>query len=152
MSRPSRLLIIDDSPAEIDLWHSALLALQWNAVITEALSGRHGLDLLQQQIHREDAPDIVLLDYSIRGESCLATLRRIRLIAFYAQLPVIILADTAIPEPMRREFHAFGVLTMLVKPTTFAGFSRQIDILRTSLEGIGCITGSGSWVASRPWE
>jgi CheY-like chemotaxis protein len=152
MSRPSHLLFINDSPAEIDLWHAALHALQWNAVIDEALSGRRAIDILQRFIHSQEAPDIVLLDYGMRGASCLSMLRSIRSIAYYAQVPIIIISECSIPEPIKRECQNYGVMTILAKPKDFAGFSSQIDILRTTLEDHGCISCSGSWVASQKWE
>jgi DNA-binding response OmpR family regulator len=149
MSRPSRLLFINGSPAEIDLWDAALHARQWNAVIEEAMSGHRAMDLMQRRIHRDDAPDIVLLEYGMRGTSCLNILQSIRAMAYYANVPIYILSDLRIPEPIRREFQNYGVMTILAKPTDFAGFSKQIDILRTTLEDYGCISSSGSWVASQ---
>jgi DNA-binding response OmpR family regulator len=149
MSRPSRLLFINGSPAEIDLWDAALHAHQWNAVIEEAMSGHRAMDMMQQRIHQQDAPDIVLLEYAMRGTSCLNILRSIRAIAYYANLPIIILSDIRIPDPIRREFHHYGVMEILAKPTDFAGFTAQIDILRTTLADYGCISTSGSWVASQ---
>jgi len=149
MSRPSRLLFIIGSPAEIDLWDAALHAHQWNAVIEEAMSAWRALDLMQRRINHQDAPDIVLLEYGMHGTPCLNLLRSIRAMAYYANVPIIILSDLRIPDPVRRECQNFGVMEILAKPTDFAGFTRQIDILRTTLEDSGCISSSGSWVASQ---
>jgi DNA-binding response OmpR family regulator len=149
MSRQSRLLFINGSPAEIDLWDAALHAHQWNAVIEEAMSAHRALDLMQRRIHSQDAPDIVVLEYGMRGTSCINILRSIRAMAYYVNVPIFILTELRIPDPVRREFKDYGVMTILEKQTDFAGFTRQIDILRTTLEDDGCISASGSWVASQ---
>jgi DNA-binding response OmpR family regulator/DNA-binding CsgD family transcriptional regulator len=108
LSPRHRVLVIDDTPANVSLLLDALTDAKYDVSIAE--SGRSALSLLEHT-----TPDLVLLDLIMPGMDGVATCRKIRERADCADLPILFM--TAIDEPQQklRAFEA-GALDYITKP------------------------------------
>ncbi len=108
-SAPSaRVLIVDDTPANLSLLLDALTEAGHEILVAE--SGRSALALLEHT-----TPDLVLLDLVMPGMDGVATCRRIKAIEACRDVPVLFM--TAVEEPAQK-LRAFevGALDYITKP------------------------------------
>jgi DNA-binding NarL/FixJ family response regulator len=104
----SRILVVDDTPANLSLLIDALTDARHEVLVAE--SGRSALALLEHT-----TPDLILLDLVMPGMDGLATCERIKRRAECADLPILFM--TAVDEPAQklRAFEA-GALDYITKP------------------------------------
>ena len=108
MRTRSRILVVDDTPANLSLLLDALTDAGHEILVAE--SGRSALSLLEHT-----TPDLVLMDLVMPGMDGVATCRRMKERAECAAIPVLFM--TAIDEPAQklRAFEA-GALDYITKP------------------------------------
>ncbi|HWA86429.1 MAG TPA: response regulator, partial [Opitutus sp.] len=104
----SRILVVDDTPANLSLLIDALTEAQHEVLVAE--NGRSALALLEHT-----TPDLILLDLVMPGLDGVGTCARIRQRAECAHLPILFM--TAVDEPAQklRAFEA-GALDYITKP------------------------------------
>jgi DNA-binding NarL/FixJ family response regulator len=104
----SRILVVDDTPANLSLLLDALTEAGYEILVAE--SGRSALSLLEHT-----TPDLVLLDFIMPGMDGLATCRQLKTRPECRDLPVLFM--TAVDEPGQklRAFEA-GALDYITKP------------------------------------
>jgi CheY-like chemotaxis protein len=146
MSRPSRLLILDDNHSDRDLFREAIHDTGWNALIEEASSGRQAISLLQRHAVMGTLPDLLLMDFRYHSEQCLDILTGIRAIPACAGMPIVVFSGALPPEPNRRECYALGVLKVLVKAETYGDLIAMIRVLKRIFSATGDMTPGGSWI------
>ena len=105
MTLPPDLLIVDDTPQNIDVLSECLAGLQ--ARIRVATTGEKALELAQRQ-----PPDLILLDVMMPGIDGFETLRRIRA---QSQVPVILVTARVADADKLRGFQN-GADDYLTKP------------------------------------
>lgn len=103
-----RVLVVDDTPANLSLLLDALSEVGYELLVAE--SGRSALSLLEHT-----TPDLVLMDLVMPGMDGIATCRRMKERAECRDVPVLFM--TAIEEPGQklRAFDA-GALDYITKP------------------------------------
>lgn len=131
-SAKARILVVDDTPANLSLLLDALSEAGYEILVAE--SGRSALALLDHT-----TPDLVLLDLVMPGMDGVATCKKIKGRAECRDLPVLFM--TAVDEPAEkiRAFEA-GALDYITKPAyppevlARVAAHLQIRALRRSLE------------------
>lgn len=105
---PSRILVVDDTPANLSLLIDALTEARHEVLVAE--SGRSALALLEHT-----TPDLILLDLVMPGMDGIATCERIKRRPECADIPILFM--TAVDEPAQklRAFEA-GALDYITKP------------------------------------
>lgn len=106
--QPARVLVVDDTPANLSLLLDALSEVGYELLVAE--NGRSALSLLDHT-----TPDLVLMDLVMPGMDGVATCRRMKERPECRDVPVIFM--TAVDEPAQklRAFEA-GALDYITKP------------------------------------
>jgi DNA-binding NarL/FixJ family response regulator len=106
--RAVRVLVVDDTPANLSLLLDALSEVGYELLVAE--NGRSALSLLEHT-----TPDLVLMDLVMPGMDGVATCRRLKERPECKEVPVIFM--TAVEEPAQklRAFEA-GALDYITKP------------------------------------
>jgi DNA-binding response OmpR family regulator/DNA-binding CsgD family transcriptional regulator len=128
----ARILVVDDTPANLSLLLDALTDANHEVLIAE--SGRSALTLLEHT-----TPDLVLLDMVMPGMDGVATCRRIRAKPSGAEIPILFMTAVDEPEHKLRAFDAgaFDYITKPVYPPEVLArvtTHLQLRALRKSLE------------------
>lgn len=105
---PARILIVDDTPANLALLVDALQAAGHRPIV--ATSGEMALDRLAQS-----PPDLVLLDMRMPGMDGLEVCRRMQADSCWREIPVIFMTAVEEPEQKVAAFHA-GAVDYVTKP------------------------------------
>ncbi len=110
MSRPApgRILVVDDTPANLSLLLDALTEAGHEILVAEG--GRSALSLLEHT-----TPDLVLLDLVMPGMDGVATCRRIKERPACRDVPVLFMTAIDEPDQKLRAFDA-GALDYITKP------------------------------------
>jgi CheY-like chemotaxis protein len=146
MTRPSRIMIVDDNEADRWLFREAFGDVGWPVQLEELASGQGALEVLQRHYQRGSPPDIILLDYLFRTDNCLPILAAIRALPGYELQPIIIFSSAMPPEAMQQACQAHGVLRIWEKPNDYTGIVRLVKTLRNILCVKGDISSGGSWI------
>lgn len=131
MNPAGRILVVDDTPANLSLLLDALTEAHHEILVAE--SGRSALSLLEHT-----TPDLVLMDLIMPGLDGVATCRQLKTRPECRDVPVIFM--TAIEEPAQklRAFEA-GAVDYITKPVyppevlARVAAHRQIRLLQKSL-------------------
>lgn len=110
MSRPppSRILVVDDIPANLSLLLDALTETGHEILVAEG--GRSALSLLEHT-----TPDLVLLDFMMPGLDGIATCQRLKARPHCRDVPVLFMTAIDEPEQKLRAFQA-GAVDYITKP------------------------------------
>ena len=143
MQRPTRMMIVDDNAGDRHLLREALAEAGWAAEITEAPSGIAAIALLQRLSLQGLPPDLILLDYVLREDSCEVVIERIRALSEYENCPIIVMTS-ALPPPGNQEHcFALGVLRIVIKPCDFPAIIVLMAKLKKIFAGKTQRSGSG---------
>jgi DNA-binding response OmpR family regulator/DNA-binding CsgD family transcriptional regulator len=108
MSSPAKILVVDDTPANLALVLDALGAAGHELLVAE--SGRSALSLLGHNV-----PDLILLDVVMPGIDGFATCERIKARPECRDVPVLFMTALDEPEQKVRAFEA-GAVDYITKP------------------------------------
>lgn len=109
MKRPSaRILVVDDTPANLSLLLDALTDAGYEILVAEG--GRSALSLLAHT-----TPDLILLDLVMPGLDGVATCKKLKERAECRDVPVLFMTAIDEPEQKLRAFEA-GALDYITKP------------------------------------
>jgi CheY-like chemotaxis protein len=142
------MMIVDDNRGDRELWHLGLEQIGWNADLIEASSASQAIDILKRQALQDEAPDILILDFRILGQTCVPLLDDLRAMKHYAHLPIIVMSGSKLIGAERDLCLQRGVVKVLVKPDTMRALERFLQSLKTILEGHGDISRGGSWIGA----
>jgi CheY-like chemotaxis protein len=131
MTRPIRVLLVEDNPGDADLIQDTLEASSSQLSITVVVDGADAADyLLRKGAHtRAETPDLILLDLNLPkldGRQVLAELRRHERLR---PIPVIVLTSSDAENDIVRSYAA-GASCYVTKPVELAAFQavvRAID-------------------------
>lgn len=117
-TRPPRVLVIEDTPLNLELAIDLLEAAGYVAI--GATSAEAGLDLA-----RIERPDLILMDLSLPRMDGLAATRALKADPTTRDIPVVALSARAMPED-REQALAAGCAGYLTKPIDTRAFGPRI--------------------------
>lgn len=135
MTARRTLLIVDDSPDDVELAAMAFDEADVRARVVAVTDGREALDyLLAEGRYRGqntlELPDVVLLDLNLPGVDGLEVLRRIRAHQRTRLLPVVVLTSSGDSQDVAAAY-ALGANSYVQKPVDFDQFVRAASRLGT---------------------
>jgi len=117
------ILIVDDSPTDIELTTIALLATGREIHVSSALDGESALAMLKDELK---VPDLVLLDLKMPGMDGIEVLHKIRAENRLKEIPVVVVTSSSL-ESDRAKAIAAGANYYLQKPLALEQFSRNLE-------------------------
>ncbi len=126
------ILLVEDSPADIQITRRALRESAVPVDLIVVRDGQEAVDYLRRQgPYAADAawrvPDLILLDLNLPRLTGHEVLRHIRATPHLGAVPVVVLTTSSNPEDVR-DVYAAGANTYIEKPQDFARF---VEVLRT---------------------
>jgi CheY-like chemotaxis protein len=149
MSRPSRILLLDDSPSMLVLMRDAIHQAGWKAHINEGALGIQVLNTLRRNHLAGTPPDLVLMSCSLAVDTCVETLRIIRSYPGCRFQPIIILASIMPSSSIIDSCNSFHALVVLQKPDEPAGCVSMVRRVMSHFTSKGDLTPAGSWISGR---
>jgi len=125
MTRELKILLIEDDTIELMKLNRAMLSLNMNHKVTEAINGEEALDLL---LNEKYYPDIILLDLNmpkINGIEFLEILKNNESIKF---IPTIILTTSSNEKDLLACFN-LGISGYILKPLKYDEYIEKINLL-----------------------
>jgi len=129
MSGPGRILLVEDSPQDVEL---TLGALEQHKLANEVIvvnDGEQALDYLYRRgsfkLRSEGAPVVVLLDIKLPKVDGLEVLQRMRSDEAMKRIPVVMLTSSREEQDIVRSYN-LGVNAYVVKPVDFHDFVNAI--------------------------
>ena len=117
------ILIIDDSPTDIELTTIALEATGREINVRSATDGRSALTMLREEL---EVPALVLLDLKMPCMSGIEVLREIRADHRIRELPVVVVTSSAL-ESDKTEAIAAGASDYIQKPLALDQFGKCLE-------------------------
>ena len=128
LSRP--ILLIEDSPMDIDLTQRAFQARNLSNPLILARDGQEALDYLDNWKEGDPFPLVVLLDLKLPKVHGLDVLRAIKKNSIFKKQPVVVLTSSAEDSDINIAYE-LGANSYIVKPVDFEKFKEiasQIEI------------------------
>ena len=119
------ILIIDDSPTDIELTIMALEATGQEISVHTATDGKSALAMLSSG---HELPAFILLDMKMPGMSGVEVIRKIRAGDRLRDIPVVVVTSTSL-ESDRAEAIASGASDYMQKPLALAQFSKALEAI-----------------------
>jgi CheY-like chemotaxis protein len=148
MSSRSRIMVVDESPQQIQLITESFTRADWLVDVDGFPPGKPAIDALCRQ-HRSEVPvDLVLLSCTNGSESCIETLRIIRNYPGFGHQAIIVLKPRDQPDDLNQTCHRLGVLKCLEWPTDISAQVLLIMEIKSHFSPDGALMPHGSWVNS----
>jgi CheY-like chemotaxis protein len=127
MSRPVRILVVEDNPADALLVEEALKEGRHTYDLHVAQDGVAALDYLRRegQFSSVKTPDLVLLDLNLPRMDGRALLEKVKRDPDLHEIPIIVLTTSSDQADIARAYHLHANC-YLVKPLDFEGFWRTV--------------------------
>ncbi|MEZ5940542.1 MAG: response regulator [Planctomycetaceae bacterium] len=131
IGRPMEILLVEDSLMAAKLAAQAVRFQQFDHRLTWISDGQEAMEFLAQEgrFSRAPAPDLILLDLILPGQSGIDILTGIRKSSNLAKIPVIIMTGEARSE-QDHVLDTLGVEAYLTKPFQAAEFETVVKQLR----------------------
>lgn len=120
---PVRVLLVEDSSADVEL---ARLALERGRIPTEISTAANGAEALEALHGAEAPPDLVLLDLKMPTMSGHEFLEAINGVPVLASLPVVIVTTSDLDSDRERA-HALGAHAYITKDSNFVLFQEMLE-------------------------
>ena len=119
------ILIVDDSPTDIELTTIALEAMGNEIDFLSAHDGKSALSMLR---NGPGLPALILLDLKMPGMGGIEVLREIRADTRIRGIPVVVVTSSALDSD-RAEAIAAGASGYMQKPLALAQFSKDLEAI-----------------------
>ena len=129
MAKPSKILLVEDDPHDVELTLSALTENHLTNEIVVARDGAEALDYLYRrgsyQLREVGNPAVILLDLKLPKVDGLEVLRRMRSDERTKLLPVVILTSSREQQDLVNGY-GYGANSYIRKPVDFAQFVEAV--------------------------
>jgi len=129
MSTPIHILLVEDSPADVELTLRAFKRRKLSNPVAVARDGEEALDY----IHRRGAfgagapvPGLILLDLRLPKIDGLEVLRQLKAHPVYRNIPVVVLTTSGEDRDVARSYE-LGAASYIVKPVEFEKFQEVVE-------------------------
>ena len=126
------ILLVEDSPNDVELTLKALASYNLANEVAVARDGEEALDYLYRRGPHAERPNgnpaVILLDLKLPKVSGIEVLRQIRFDDHLKQIPVVVLTSSQ-EESDRTESYKLGVNAYVVKPIDFHKFIDAVKIV-----------------------
>jgi CheY-like chemotaxis protein len=155
MAEPSKILLVEDDPHDVELTLSALTENHLTNEIVVARDGAEALDYLYRRGHFQSReagnPAVILLDLKLPKVDGLEVLKRIKTDPDLKTVPVVMLTSSREEQDLVESYNS-GSNAYVVKPVGFRDFVeavREVGLFWTVInqlppEGLGQTPGSSS--------
>ncbi len=137
MAKPSKILLVEDDPHDVELTLSALTENHLTNEIVVARDGAEALDYLYRrgayQSREEGNPEVILLDLKLPKVDGLDVLKRIKADPDLKTVPVVMLTSSREEKDLVESYNS-GSNAYVVKPVRFGDFLeavRQVGLFWT---------------------
>ena len=148
MPRRSRIMIVDESPQQIQLISKAFTRAGWLVEVDGVAPGKPAIDALYRQYQDQLPADLVMLSCTDRGESCINTLRIIRNYPSFNHQAILVLTPRDRPEDFIHTCQRLGVLKCLEWPDDISAQVLLVMEIKSHFSDGGTLTPRGSWTNS----
>ncbi len=126
------ILLVEDNPADVKITQRALKESGLSVELIVVRDGQEAVEYLTRQgAHADDPawrrPDLILLDMNLPRLDGRDVLLKLRSLADYRIVPVVVLTTSRRPQDIERMYSS-GANTYIEKP---ADFPRFVQVLRT---------------------
>ena len=129
MAELRRILLVEDSPHDVELILTALAEHHFANEVVVARDGEEALDYLYRRgqfaQHREGTPAVVLLDLKLPKVDGLQVLAQIKADPTLKAIPVVMLTSSREEQDLVKSYN-LGVNSYVVKPVDFHEFVEAI--------------------------
>ncbi len=129
MEEVKRILLVEDSPLDVELTLAALADNHLDSEVAIAHDGEEALDYLYRRgtyQHRGSGnPAVVMLDLKLPKVNGLEVLAQLKADAELKKIPVVMLTSSREEQDLVESYH-LGVNAYVVKPVDFQEFTRAI--------------------------
>ncbi|MFO0956945.1 MAG: response regulator [Isosphaeraceae bacterium] len=130
MSRPFRILLVEDSDTDVQIIARALRESGFDHLLTVASNGLTALDQLRTGNGFTDLlPDLILLDLNLPGVDGHEVLGRIKSDPGLKAIPLVVLSTTRREHEVWQSYQA-GANTFIQKPADFDSYRELAHALR----------------------
>lgn len=119
----NEILLVEDSPRDIELFRLALSESDLDGVLRTAPSGEKALEILE-----EESMDIIILDINLPGKQGLEILEELRSKTSSRATPVLIFSSSDDPDEIR-ESYELGANAYIVKRMDFGETVELVEAL-----------------------
>lgn len=143
LSRPVRVLLVEDHPADIDLTRKAFSALKTANTLHVVLDGVEAMQFLKQEgrFTSAERPDLVLLDLNMPRKDGREVLREMQADPNLCAIPVVILTTSSAQNDVDGAYR-LGANGYIVKPVAFNEFTAIIRILEAYWFNVSILPGT----------
>jgi two-component system, chemotaxis family, response regulator Rcp1 len=143
MTRPARVLLVEDNEADVRLTREALRDAGDAIRLSSVTDGEHALAYLRREAGYEEAlrPDLVLLDLNLPRKNGLEVLEEMRADPDLACVPVIVLTTSSAEHDVVA-CYSRGANCFVVKPLELDEFMDLIGAIRTFWLGVARLPSS----------
>ncbi len=121
-----KILVVDDSPEDIEITRIALTEMDHAAKVEAMPDGKTALEYLRSNVR--DLPTMILLDLKMPGISGIDVLRQMRDDGHLKSIPVIVVTSSSLEEDERDAYKA-GADGFLHKAFNMDEFTGGLDAL-----------------------
>lgn len=127
---PLRILLVEDSPADVILFNKALDACSERAEVHVIHDSEQVMDFLQNHERRfgQRAPDIVILDLSLPKLNGMALLKVIKKNQKTMEIPVIVLTNSISVKDMMESYRE-GAAGFIQKSVELEDYTESLDVV-----------------------
>jgi CheY-like chemotaxis protein len=127
-SRPARILLVEDNPADVRLTREMLRESKVRndlVVASDAEEAERILGLGRDPATADARPDLVLLDLNLPGKSGHELLEEIKTDAELRRIPVVVLTSSEAEEDIQKSYDRYAN-AYVTKPVDLDGISRVV--------------------------
>lgn len=137
MPTPARLVLVEDSPADVFLVQEAMRREGLDCRLEVADNGESAIHILDRvdADPREQPPELLLLDLNVPRKNGIIVLDRLRRSPRCAGIPVIMISSSDSPVDRRRAFD-LGATEYFRKPSALDEFMRLGAMVRRLLDQV----------------
>jgi CheY-like chemotaxis protein len=125
-----RLLLVEDSPADVYLVREAMRQEGLPVILEVADNGERAIDILEEVDRAGGQPlDLMLLDLNVPRKDGTQVLERLRSSPRCGEIPVVMISSSDSPRDQQRAFE-LGVTEYFRKPSSLVEFMKLGKVVR----------------------